>query len=76
MANIRKVGKNAYKITVSCGYDIHGKHIRRILTYKPDKGMSESQIKKAVNREAVLEYSFYGGHSFSGIIGNGHQITR
>ena len=54
MANIRKVGKNAYKITVSCGYDIHGKHIRRFLTYKPDEGMSESQIKKAVNREAVL----------------------
>jgi integrase len=53
MANIRKIG-NAYKITVSCGYDIRGKHIRRFKTWRIPENMTESQIKKAVNREAVL----------------------
>ena len=67
MANIRKVGDN-YKITVSCGYDVRGKHIRRFKTYRPEPGMTESQIKKAVNREAVLfEESCKQGHITSAV---------
>ena len=67
MANIRKVGDN-YKITVSCGYDVRGKHIRRFKTYRPEPGMTESQIKKAVNRAAVLfEESCKQGHITSAV---------
>lgn len=53
MANIRLRG-SSYEITVSCGYDTHGKKIRRSMTYKPDKGMTNKQIKKEVQRQAVL----------------------
>ena len=53
MATIQKRG-NSYKITVSCGYDLTGKQIRRHKTFTPDKGMTEKQVEKAVQREAVL----------------------
>ena len=35
MATIKQRG-NSYKITVSCGYDLNGKQIRRHLTWTPD----------------------------------------
>ena len=53
MATIRK-RKNSYEITVSCGYDINGKQIRRTMTYKPDPNMTAKQIEKEVQRQAVL----------------------
>ena len=53
MANIRKRNKS-YEITVSCGYGIDGRQIRRTLTYTPEKGMTAKQIEKEVQRQAVL----------------------
>ena len=53
MASIRK-RNDSYFIMVSCGYDIHGKQIRRTMTYTPDEGMTERQIEKEVQRQAIL----------------------
>lgn len=53
MATIRKRGKS-YEITVSCGYDVTGKQIRRTKTYTPDEKMTAKQIEKEVQRQAVL----------------------
>lgn len=46
--------KESYLITVSCGYDITGKQIRKTMTYKPESGMTARQIEKEVQRQAVL----------------------
>jgi len=46
--------KDSYLITVSCGYDISGKQIRRTMTYKPEKDMTAKQIEKEVQRQSVL----------------------
>lgn len=46
--------KNSYLISVSCGYDLTGKQIRKTMTYKPDSGMTEKQIEKEVQRQAAL----------------------
>ncbi len=53
MATIEKRG-DTYKITVSCGYDLNGKQIRRRMTWKPEDGMTARQIKKELDRQAVL----------------------
>lgn len=53
MATITKQGKG-YKITVSQGYDYNGKRIRKYMTWVPEPGMSERQIKKELDRQAVL----------------------
>lgn len=53
MATIQK-RKNSYLISVSCGYDMIGKQIRKTMTYTPDKGLTEKQIDKEVQRQAVL----------------------
>lgn len=53
MATIKQRG-DSYKITVSCGYDLNGKQIRRHLTWKPEPGMTARQIKKELDRQAVL----------------------
>ena len=56
MANIEKIpGKNgdAYRITVSGGFDTQGKRIRHRMNYKPTPGMTERQIQKAVQRAAA-----------------------
>lgn len=53
MATITK-RNNTYKITVSCGRTSDGKQIRRYLTYIPEKGMTERQIEKEVQRRAIL----------------------
>ena len=54
MATIRKRSNGTYQIIVSCGYDMNGRQIRRFLSYTPDKGMSERQIKKELDTQAVL----------------------
>lgn len=53
MATVVKRGES-YKITVSGGYDIHGKQIRHHLTWTPDEGMTPKQIEKALERQKVL----------------------
>lgn len=53
MATIQKQGRG-YKITVSQGYDYNGKRIRKYMTWVPEPGMSERQIKKELDRQAVL----------------------
>lgn len=45
---------NSYKITVSAGYDSTGKQIRRNMTWTPSPNMSEKQIQKELERQAVL----------------------
>ena len=39
---------------MSCGYDQNGRQIRRTMTYKPEPNMTEKQIQKEVQRQAVL----------------------
>lgn len=51
---INAKGETVYKIKISCGYDVSGKQITRTLTYKPEKGMTARQIKKEVDRQAIL----------------------
>ena len=53
MATIQK-RNNTYRIRVSSGYDIHGKQIMHTRTWKPEPHMTERQIKKELERQAVL----------------------
>ncbi len=53
MATIEKRG-NTYRIVVSAGYAMDGKQIRRRMTWTPEPGMTERQITKEVQRQAVL----------------------
>ena len=53
MATIRKRG-SSYQIRVSDGYDVRGNQKVRTMTWTPDEKMSEKQIEKELNRQAVL----------------------
>lgn len=53
MATVEKRG-DTYKITVSNGYDIHGKQIRVRMTWVPEPGMTRRQIEKELQRQTVL----------------------
>lgn len=53
MATITKRG-NTYRIRTSCGYSVDGKQVVKSMTYRPREGMSERQIEKEVNKQAVL----------------------
>ena len=53
MATIRKCG-GTYQIRVSLGYDKNGNHKEQAMTWRPDEGMSERQIQKELNRQAVI----------------------
>lgn len=53
MATVQKQGKG-YKITVTHGRDYNGRKIRKYMTWVPESGMSERQIKKELERQAVL----------------------
>ncbi len=67
MATIEKLtGKvgTSYRISVSGGFDTSGKRIRHRMIYKPAPGMTERQIKKAVERAAAdLERSIEQGYA-------------
>ncbi len=52
MATIEKRGK-AYTIRISAGYDSAGRQIRRNFTWAPEPGMTERQIQKELQRQAV-----------------------
>ncbi len=53
MATIEKRGKG-YRITVSAGYNIEGKQLREKMTWIPDRGMTEAQIKRELQRQATI----------------------
>ena len=53
MATTQKRG-DSYRITVSCGYDIHGKQIRHTMTWTPDPKMTPKQVEKELKRQTVL----------------------
>ena len=53
MPTIEKRG-NGYRITVSAGYDMQGKQIKKRMTWVPDAGMTEKQIQKELDRQKVL----------------------
>ena len=53
MATIQK-RNNSYTIKVSCGYNTKGKQIIQSMTWKPEPGMTEKQIAKELNRQAVM----------------------
>lgn len=44
----------AFRITVSAGYDLQGKQIRKTMTWKPALGMTKKQIEKELNRQTVM----------------------
>ncbi len=47
MATIKE-RNGSYQITVSCGYDIYGKHLRETATFTPDPGLTPKKRQKAV----------------------------
>lgn len=53
MASITRRGES-YRIKVSLGYDINGKQLESSMTWKPEKPMTEKQLKKELDRQAVL----------------------
>lgn len=53
MATIRK-RNNSYQIRVSCGYNVRGEQITKTTTWKPAPNMTKRQIKKELERQAVL----------------------
>lgn len=53
MATITKRG-NSYRIRVSLGYDYENKQIVRTKTWKPTPYMTEKQIEKELQRQAIM----------------------
>lgn len=53
MASIKKRSAS-YTITVSCGYDIHGRQIRRYKTWRPPAEMTPAQEKRELFRQSVI----------------------
>lgn len=53
MATIRK-RNNSYQIRVSCGYNSNYEQIVKTKTWKPERGMTQKQIDKELQRQAVL----------------------
>lgn len=44
----------AYRIRVYCGYDVNGKQMVQFKTWVPPDGMTSGQIKKELQRQAIL----------------------
>ena len=56
-----------YKITVSNGYDLHGKKIVKTTTYKPDSTLTPKQQEKALDKFVIeFEDKVKNGESFDG----------
>ena len=51
MATIKE-RNGSYQITVSCGYDIMGKHLRETITFTPEPGLTPKKKQKAVEEFA------------------------
>ena len=56
MATVNKLPSGAYRFTVSLGYDVAGRQIRRSTTWQPekDKHYTPRQLEKELNRRAAL----------------------
>ena len=54
MASVRRKNKRSFEIRVSDGSDINGKQIVHQMTWKPEPGMTDKQIKKELNRQVVM----------------------
>ena len=56
LATINKLPSGSYRFTVSLGYDVNGKQIRRTTTWSPekDKHYTPKQLEKELNRRAAL----------------------
>lgn len=66
MATVEKRG-NSYRITVSAGYDIEGRQVRRTMTWRPEPGMTERQVQKELERQkALFENQVKAGQYMSG----------
>jgi len=50
---VGKSGEVSYLIRVSAGYDINGKQIKKSMTWKPSPTMTDRQIEKELERQAV-----------------------
>ncbi|WP_028510315.1 site-specific integrase [Ruminococcus sp. NK3A76] len=70
MANITKRG-NTYRIRVSCGLDINDKQIVKSTTYKPLPGMTEKQIQKELQKQALL----FEEACKNGLVSNDPRLT-
>ena len=53
MAYIEKRGKS-YRIRASVGYRVDGRQAQPSMTWTPDPGMTQKQIERELNRQAVL----------------------
>ncbi|MCR5021148.1 tyrosine-type recombinase/integrase [Ruminococcus sp.] len=53
MASIEK-RENSYRIKVSCGYKVDGKQVTKRMTWIPDPNMTPAQVKKELQRQAIL----------------------
>lgn len=53
MSTIQKRG-DTYRIRVSAGYDSTGKQLMKSMTWQPAPGMTQKQIEKELDRQAVL----------------------
>ena len=53
MASIEKRG-DSYRIKVSCGYKSNGQQVTQKMTWTPDPKMTEQQIEKELQRQAIL----------------------
>jgi len=53
MASIEKRG-DSYRITASCGYKGNGRKVRKKTTWTPEPGMTERQIERELQRQAIL----------------------
>ena len=53
MAAVQQRG-GSYRITVSCGYDMEGRQIRKSMTWTPPAGMTAKQVEKELERQKVL----------------------
>ena len=70
MASITKRG-NTYKIVVSCGYDINNKKITHSMTYKPAPNMTEKQIQKDLQKQALM----FEEKCKNGLVSNNPNLT-
>ena len=63
--HVSKAGKITYYIRTYDGYDSKGKQIERSMTWVPPEGMSQKQIEKELQKQAVkFEESVRGGTCF------------
>ena len=63
--------KNGYLIRVSCGYDTTGKQVTQSMTYKPAPNMTEKQIQKDLQKQALI----FEEKCKNGLVSNNPNLT-